>query len=309
MMLRVGFGLGLFLGSMGLGWWLHRRGVLTEPRAAKLVRFVVMGVAPLVLCLSFWRMDLHHVEPWLLPFLGVLISSATLIPAVLYARRAGLSRPQTGSFLTCAFFSNVGYLGAFTAFAMFGEEAYALCILYLVFFTPCFYTLGFWIASRCGRGRTASSVASAYNSELRLYPFVGMLIGAALSLAGVPRPEPFVWLNHVLIPVDTALYLIAVGSQLTLRSPRPWLGPCLAMSGIKFFYTPLVAWGLLNAFQIHGLPRFIVLLEASTPVAVSPLILPLLFGLDRELANALWLFTTLAAILWFAVALRLLPLL
>jgi len=309
MMLRVGFGLGLFLGSMGLGWWLHRRGLLTEPRAAGLVRFVVMGLAPIVLCLSFWRMDLRHLEPWLLPLLGLLISSAALAPALLYARRAGLSRPQTGSFLTCAFFSNVGYFGAFTAFAMFGEEAYALCMLYLVFFTPCFYTLGFWIGSRFGSGKTASGVAGAYNSELRLYPFVGMLIGAALSFARVPRPEPFVWLNHVLIPLDTALYLIAIGSQLSLSSPRPWLKPCVAMSGIKLLYTPLIAWALLALFQIHGQPRLVVLLEASTPVAVSPLVLPLLFGLDRELANALWLFTTLAAILWFAIALRLFPLL
>ena len=74
----------------------------------------------------------------------------------------------------------------------------------------------------------------------------------------------------------------------------------LAMSAIKFLYTPLVAWLLLAVFHIHGLPRFIVLLEASTPVAVSPLVLPLLFGLDRKLANALWLFTTILSLPWLA---------
>ena len=74
---------------------------------------------------------------------------------------------------------------------------------------------------------------------------------------------------------------------------------CWAMTGIKFLYTPLIAWALLALFHIHGLPRTIVLLQASTPVAVSPLVLPLLFGLDRKLTNALWLWTTLAAIPWF----------
>jgi len=44
----------------------------------------------------------------------------------------------------------------------------------------------------------------------------------------------------------------------------------------------MVAWGLLSLFQVQGLPRLIVLLEASTPVAVSPMVLPLLFGLDRK---------------------------
>jgi len=298
--------MGLFLGSIAAGWWLNRRGKLTEARASRLVRFIVMGPSPLVLCLSFWRMDLTRWEPWLLPLLGTLISSATLLPAYFYIRQARLARPEAGSFLTCAFFSNLGYLGAFTAFALFGEVAYGLCVLYFVFFSPAFYTLGFWIGARYGHPAASSTITGAYHSELRLYPFLGMLVGAALSLLEVPRPAVFEQLNHVLIPVDTALYLLAIGSQLTLASPRPYLRPCLAMSGIKFLYTPLIAWILLSLLQVQGLPRLIVLLEASTPVAVSPLVLPLLFGLDRKLANALWFFTTLIAIPWLLLVIPLL---
>ena len=298
MVLRVGLGLSLFLGSLGLGWWLHRRGLLNEARASRLVRFIVIGLSPVALCLSFWRLDLRRFEPWLLPFLGTLISSATLLPALLYCRRAKLTAPQTGSFLTCAFFSNLGYLGAFTAFALFGEVAYGLCTLYMIYFTPCFYTLGFSIGSRYGHPATSTRLGTAFNGELRLYPFIGMVVGSVLSLARVPRPVPLEWLNQTCIPLGTALYLLTIGSQLTLTSPRAWLRPCLVMSGIKFLYTPLVAWGLLSLFRIQGLPRFIVLLQASTPVAVSPLILPLLFGLDRKLANALWLLTTLIAVPW-----------
>ena len=307
MMIRLGLGLGLFLGSLGLGWWLHRRRLLSEAFASQLVRWIVITSSPIVLCLSFWEMNLRRIEPWLLPFLGTLISASTLIPAFLYTRYDRLSDAQTGSFLTCAFFSNVGYLGAFTAFAVFGEAGYALCMLYLVFFTPCFYTLGFAIASHYGGAHASAGLSDAYSSELRLYPFLGMLIGAALSLARVPRPTVFVGINHVLIPVSTAVYLIAIGSQLTFESPRRWLRPCLAMSGIKLCYTPVIAWLLLNAFHVHGLPRPIVLLQASTPVAVSPLTLPMLFGLDHRLTNALWLVTTVVAIPWLIFIIPLLP--
>lgn len=306
MILRVGLGLTLFVGSMGVGWWLNRRGILTEARSSRLVRWIVMGPSPVVLCLSFWQMDLTRLDPWLLPLVGTLSSASTLIPSLLYARRAQLSAPQTGSFLTCALFSNLGYLGAFTAFALFGEVAYGLCVLYFVYFSPCFYTLGFWISSRYGRRTTPSGLMTAFNSELRFFPFAGMLIGAALSFLRVPRPTPLEWLNHVLIPADTALYLIAIGSQLTLVSPRPWLKPCLAMSGVKFLYTPLVAWLLVSLFHVEGLPRLVVLLEASTPVGVSPLVLPLLFGLDRRLSNALWLFTTVIAIPWLLIVIPIL---
>ena len=301
MLLRLTFGLGLFVGSMALGWWLNRCGRLTETQASRLVRWIVTGPSPIVLCLSFWRMNLFSPEPWLLPLLGLLVSSATLIPAMLYARRAEFSRPQTGSFLTCAFFSNLGYFGAFTAFALSGEAAYGLCMLYLVFFTPCFYTWGFWVAARYGKSRKPSVLGAAFRDDLRLYPFVGMFAGVLLSLTRVPRPVAFEWLNHVLIPLDTALYLIAIGSQVTFESPRPWLRACLVMSAVKFLYTPCVAWALLNLFDIHGLARRTVLLQASTPVAVSPLVLPLLFGLDRKFSNALWLFTTLLAVPWFVL--------
>ena len=100
MVFRVILGLGLFLGSLALGWWLHRKGHLTQVGASQLVRFTVIGPSPVTLCLSLWRMDLGHLEPWLLPLLGTVISSATLVPALLYARRAKLTNPQTGSFLT-----------------------------------------------------------------------------------------------------------------------------------------------------------------------------------------------------------------
>jgi predicted permease len=128
-----------------------------------------------------------------------------------------------------------------------------------------------------------------------------------LSLLRVPRPAALEGLNQLLIPADTALYLIAIGSQLTLSAPRPWLASCWAMSGIKFLYTPLIAWGLVQLLRIDGLPRQIILLESATPVAVSPLVLPLLFGLDRDLANALWLFTTLACLPVWLLLLPLLP--
>ncbi len=304
MLLRLTFSLSLFLGSMGAGWWLHRRSLLTELSAAQLVRWVVTVSSPIVLCLSLWKTNLHQVEPWLLPLVGLVISASTLLPSIVAARRMNLSRQEIGSFLACAFFSNVGYLGAFTAFAIFGEAAYGLCLLYMVFFSPSFYTLGFWIASHYGRGSLPSGFA--VNEKLRLYPFIGMLLGVVLSLSGVRRPLWLESFNHLLIPVDTSLYLIAVGSQLRFQSPLPWWRTCLAMSAIKFLYTPLVAWMLVTLLRVSGLPRFVVLLEASTPVAVSPLVLPLLFGVDRKLANALWLFTTLVAIPWLIVVMPLL---
>lgn len=303
MILRIATSLGLFLGSMAVGYVLGRRGWLNELRASRIVRWLVTGPSPVILCLSFWRMDLRSFEPWVLPLIGCLVSVSTLIPAYWIAQRMRMAPAQTGSFLNCAVFSNVGFLGAFTAFALWGEAAYALCAVYFIFFTPLFYTLGFTLASRFGQGRSQAGLGKAFHPELRLYPFLGMAAGAALSLSGIPRPPVFEQVNGVLIPLETGLYLMSIGSQVHLTSPRLFLRPCLAMAGIKFIYSPLVALALLELFQIRGFTRTIVLLEAATPVGVSPLVLPLLFGLDRRLTNALWLSTTFWSLPYLALLL------
>lgn len=302
---RLTLSLGLFAGSLLVGWWVGRRELLTEAQAQGAIRFVVKRLSPIVLCLSFWRLELRDPQPFLLPLIGCLLSLSTLLPAWTYARMAKLSGPQTGSFLTCAMFSNLGFLGAFVAFALLGEAAYSLAMLYLVYFSPCFYLAGFTIAKRFSQAAHPFPSGTWFSDELRLYPFLGLLLGLALSLARVSRPAGFEWINRVLIPIDTALYLVAIGSQLHIEPLGRRVQPCLVMSAIKFCYTPLIGWCLVCLFQVEGLPRFVVLLEASMPVAISPLMLSLLFGLDRKLSSALWFLTTLLALPWLLVYLPL----
>ena len=301
MLTRLSLGIGLFVGSLAMGWALRRRGWLTEAHAKRVIRLTMRWLSPIVLCLSFWRLRFAGAHLAWLPVIGFAVSSSTLLPAWWYARRAQLSAPQTGSFLTCALFSNLGFLGAFIAFALYGEAAYGLAMLYLVFFSPSFYLLGFAIAKRFGQDRHPSTESAEPMEELRLYPFLGLLTGVVLNLAHVPRPAICEPINRLLIPIDTAIYLTAVGTYLRVESLGPWRQAGLAMSAIKFCYSPLIGWALVWLAHLEGLPRFIVLLQTSMPVALSPLMLTMLFGLDRRLATALFLMTTCLAIPWLFV--------
>ena len=285
-----------------MGWILGRGRLLRERHARGMIRLDITVVAPVILCLLFWGFDFHGQQ--VLPLAGLLISCAALLPAWLYARLARLERPQAGSLLTCAMFSNVGYLGAFIAFALYGEAGYGLAMLYLLFFTPAFYLVGFGIARRYGL-RSAAAVGAMDLDTIRFVPFVGLGIGLLLNWSHWPRPAVCESVNHVLIPIETGLYLMAIGSQLHLSRPsRHWIAPVVVMCAIKFLYTPAVGWLLSRVIGLDGLPRFVVLLQASMPVAISPLMLPMLFGLDRRLSGALWLYTTLLAVPWLFVYLR-----
>ena len=301
---RLLSGLGLFLASLLVGGWCGRGGWLPQARAGRLIRLIVKRLSPLVLCLSFWGLESLRWELSVLPLIGFAVSLAALVPAWGYAKAANLSRPRSGSFLTCAAFSNVGFFGALILFTLYGEAAYSLAMIHMLYFSPAFYAVGFTLAKRYGHARSGQA-GTSFSDELRLYPLAGLILGCALNLAHVPRPVALGALNHVLIPLDTALYIIAIGSQVRWEPAAPWLGPALVMSAIKFLYSPLVAWGLVAWLGVTGLPRVVVLVQSALPVAVSPLMLPLLFGLDRRLSNALWIVTTAVAIPWMLVYLPL----
>ena len=82
MTIRLSFSLGLFLGSLALGWWLHRRALVTEAHATRLVRWIVVGLSPLVLPLLFglerklanalWLVTTALAIPWLLLIIPLL---------------------------------------------------------------------------------------------------------------------------------------------------------------------------------------------------------------------------------------------
>ena len=296
MVTRVALSMTLFWGSLAAGAFARRRGWLQAEGSRRMIQWMITLLEPVIIALSFWRLDLSSWRILWLPAVGCAIAAAALPPAWLAGRWLRLSRREMGSWLPCAFFSNLGYLGAFVAFALYGESAFSLAQLYMLFFTPCFYTLGFWLAAHYGGRSSAGHAASLSNPEdLRWYPLTGMLIGVALNLLRVPRPAWCGPLNSALIPSATAMYLVAVGSRLRVTRVAAHWRPCLAMSAIKFAWLPAVGWLLARAAGLTDLPLRVTLLEAAMPVATMPLMLPLLFDVDGELANHVWIVTTVLA--------------
>ena len=304
-MSRLLFSLWLILGPISLGYAARRLGWLAESHARQIIRWTILCFAPVTSTLSFWVLPIHQVAYLTLPVVGAGVTLACLWPAWLAGRWLRMSREQLGSFLLCAMFSNLGYIGSVVCFLFLGEAAYSLSLLYLLSFSPCLYTVGFSIGRRCGTvGREPGRRGGGFD-EYQRYPLMGMALGFILNLLGVARPAWCGQLNTVLIPWSTAFYLVAVGVTLRLRRvPANWR-PALVMSGIKFLYSPLVglALGWLAGYGrlLGGLPLAVVWVVASTPVAISALIWSPLFGLDQDLANSLWLVTTAVFLAWLPV--------
>mgnify|MGYP003867628129 CR=1 FL=1 len=116
----------------------------------------------------------------------------------------------------------------------------------------------------------------------------------------MPRPEFVAPLLDLLIPGSTALFLFAIGLSLSLTSVVRHHRECLALGIVKFVVSPAIMLGLVWLMglvgETHHTIRQVLFIESATPVAIMALIVPQLFDLDKDQANACWLTTNLAAI-------------
>ncbi|PIW33583.1 MAG: hypothetical protein COZ37_01150 [bacterium (Candidatus Ratteibacteria) CG_4_10_14_3_um_filter_41_18] len=297
---KVIFSLFLIYGSLIIGWLFRIKNWCSEDKSSILMRRAICGLEPLIGCFAFWILDLSDLKILTLPLVGALIVTATFIPALPSARILRLDRKRKGSYVLGALFSNGGYIGAPLCFILLGEEAFALAWLYIIFFAPYFFTVGFSLAARYGQEERISirhSLKEFFSDRVRIMPLLGIGLGASLNLLRYPRPEFFGVLNKVLVALAIFVYMFAIGLGLRLKKMKGFSREITFISLIKFIYVPLVGIGFGLLFGYHhilgGLPLKVVFIQAIMPAAIWSVIAANLYGLNKNLANSIWIWTTL----------------
>ena len=300
MLSKAIFALLLIYGSLTIGWFFRVKNWCAEEKSNPLMRGTIRCLEPFICCFAFWILDLSNLKVLTLPLVGALIVTLTFIPAYLSARALHLDRKKEGSYILGALFSNGGYIGAPLCFLLLGEEAFAFAWLYIIFFNPYFFTVGFSVAARYGQEGKFSirqSLREFLDDKVRILPLSGLGVGLALNLLGYPRPDFFARANGVLVPLAIFLYMFAIGLGLKLGRIKDFLREITFVSLIKFVYVPLVGIGLgfLFGYQhiLGGLPLKVVFIQAIMPTAIWSVIAVNLYGLNKELSNAIWIATTL----------------
>ena len=112
---------------------------------------------------------------------------------------------------------------------------------------------------------------------------------------------------------NTLLFLFAIGLGLRLSRVSCYAREAAALAIVKFIGVPLLLVPLAALAGLGsidgGLPLRVVTVLSCMPVAMTALVPPALFGLDVDMANALWIFSTLALVVTLPVLYFVLPLL
>ncbi|MDJ0783570.1 MAG: hypothetical protein QNJ22_16455 [Desulfosarcinaceae bacterium] len=270
-----------------------------------LQRIALLGVLPPTMATAIWVVEIDTIRIAALPLIGAGAIILGGLLALAGARLLALSPRQTGAFVPCGAFTNLGSIGALVCYLYLGEAGFALVPIYKLLEELTYYTLGFPLAKYYSTMDQAEDSVSKRLRALVKDPFIRVTLssiglGITLNLSGLPRPHFFTPLNAALIPLGTSLLLISIGLALRFSKMGAYRSVCLMVCGIKFILIPLAASGcalLLGYAEIEaGLPFKVVLILSAMPVAFTALIPPSIYNLDLDLANACWFVTTSALV-------------
>ncbi len=273
---------------VGVGYLIER---LLHPDIQSTSRLTFYTMSPCLVFDSLVRSQVGGDEMGRIGLVAVVVMLSTGGIAWLLARLLRLSPRQTSAFVLVAIFVNSGNYGLSLTELAFGEEALARAVVYFVMSTVLLYTLGVYIAALGGQGK---GVGSALRSILRVPAVYALALAGFIRATGFTLPLPLTQAVSLLGRAAIPVMLLILGMQLATISvaDSEWRLPGLT-SLIRLVVAPLLALVLVNLVGLDGAGRQATVVEASTPTAVSTIILALEFGLDATLVTGTVFLTTI----------------
>jgi predicted permease len=299
-----------------LAGFLVRRRWITQEQIRSLAAVTVNVLLPSMIFSNIIKTFHPAVTPgwWLLPILGVAVSSAGLVMAWLLFRR---ELPKKNLMLAMAALQNSGYMALplgkmaypeqFDRFAM-------LTFLFILGYSPLLWSVGKRLCTTCNAGSIGQPLGGGWRGFITP-PFTANLVAVTLVLTGLGRFFPSVvtesldMLGSATVPVATFVLGATVGGIVLTRMP-PWSDAVRAI-GVKLVLLPallvtvlgaLTAWTAVRIDPLMG--NFLVIQAASAPATALALQVRK-YGGDEQQTGSLLLISyavcTVTLPLWLAV--------
>ncbi len=295
-----------------VGYVLGTRGLFPERWITPVQRWVLMVPMPLVSMFALWGMNWQDRHGWL-PVAGGGLAMAGLVVGAL-AWRFFVDDHRSGAItMICIAMSNLGQTGGtLVLLFLLGEQATAEGTLFISYFFPWTFAVVFPLGAHFsgpgykGGGRLRDVLIAPHSM-----PVVGLVAGLVL-LWKVPPPAWTGFALKVAMATVSIPSLTALGSRIRVLKVRHYIRESVIVSVTKFLVLPIAGVGLIHLFGFQTHTAQMVLVMAMCPVAVNALVVAHLFDLDVDLANSVFLVTTvvfffvIVPLLWFALEVGLL---
>ncbi len=257
-----------------------------------------LGLNPVAIAGATWVAKLEDLNLIALPALCIAALALGGILAYGLSKIFGMNRKQTGSYIGCGAFTNIGALGALFCFMFLGEPGFALVPIYklleeFTYFAYVFPLAKSYSIDKVEKESLLHRAKIIFSDVLVSVSVASIGLGLILNMSGLQRPEFFATVNAIIIPIIVFLLLFSIGLGLQFSSVGRDIVPALSITAVKFTVVPLVITGLGFLAGLHkidnGLPLKVVYILSAGPVGFISVIPPTLYDLDADLANSCWL--------------------
>ena len=244
-----------------------------------------LGMTLAVPCLIFTALMQTRIEPAALAAVSVAAVLAYGVLTLVFwglVRVAGLDRR---TYLAPLIFGNTGNLGLPLALFAFGEAGLSLAIVIFAVMAVWSFTFGVWLVAGGG-------------SPLRVLkePIVAAtLLGALFLWQGWQTPQ---WLTNALELIGQMaipLMLITLGVAVARLSPGR-LGRAVWLSGLRVAVCVAVGVAAARLTGLEPMAAAVLILQVSTPVAVTSYMLAAKYGADADAVAGLVIVSTLLSV-------------
>ena len=248
--------------------------------------------------ISFFAIWGIGVDPSLkfLPIAGFAITFLMIILSTGISFLVKLDKRKKGSFIFAGALSNMGFtMGGIICFYFYGKEGYGRSVIYLFFF----YFILYFVCFPLARFLTGSGEVNIlkrlkeFFTDIRTIPIYTAATAIILTVKGVKSPGWSESLLNVLVPMAAVLGMVCIGVSLRFTRIKNYLKLFPLMFFLKFAVTPLLALIVIRWFGFTGLSRDVIFLLSFMPSAVFSIYLSSFFDLDIDLANSMFVLTTL----------------
>jgi malate permease and related proteins len=216
-----------------------------------------------------------------------------------------IPRPAVAVMIISAAFGNVMYLGLPVITEMLGAQYGYVAVLYdLLASTPILLTIGVFVASRYGSGKSVS-VGASLKRVFLLPPLWGVVAGMTARLTGVAVPQLVLDAAGLMGKAVVPIMIFTVGLALDFHDVKR-LAIAVPALAIKLVLAPVLAWWIGSRLGMNAEVLKATTIEGAMPVMVLSLLIADEFDLDVPLSAACITVSTVALFFTMPVMMSLL---
>lgn len=274
----------------GIGFMWVKAGF--EYRIEFVTRLAMTLAVPCLVFTALMQTDIDLSALATLTVASVLAYAGVAAAGLLLLLTAGLNQR---TFLSPFIFGNTGNLGIPLAFFAFGQAGLERAVVLLAVSAILSFTLGIWLVA--GRG--------ALTKVLKEPMISATLLGAMFLWQGWETPIFLTNTLELIGQMAIPLMLITLGVAVARLSPSR-IATAVWLSISKFIICAAIAWGIGCALDLDALSFGVLVLQISTPVAVTGYLIAEKYGADSEAVAGFVVVSTLTSVAGLPLLLALL---